>query len=709
MRTCHRWLPGLAGAALVLAAGAAARCDEGVRLVRSFEIEEMKTFGKPGKYSTSAASGFRAEPPGADDEKYTVYRVASSRDWPHFTLYRKQATDGKYALCYELDDGKGRYMRTPGTVGCPPTGGYHDTRDWYYQRECLFWQESGDTMDWSAYDRMRFDVFSSDAPAVLGVKVRDRLFAKGVKDSNMVGVRTAVSVFKIPQGKAVTCEYPLAAMAAIAEVNLGKLHWMHIRINGFEGKTTIYLDNIRLLTKDGKEELKYDLVKTESEIKPFSRKVWDKNPPPRDRTNFKRESGPVEKLGPVTVFDGPGNHACASGHLGGHGSTYFQSLRRGAVAFDNQRLLLIFGGAGPGKDSRVVTWGGSGEGSKIMATASFDGGKTWGGLKPGETSPVCLPDWYWRATASADGGGDLYYIGTENCDSYVEGHDVFFRRLAFTGEGWEYDRMTIMDQNEYKCPGPARALRLASGRIWASWTDGWNGPWIKSSDDDGLTWMPCKDASAKELPRPFYEPKMEDLLKPGPPKPPAEVLLWPAAPSAGPLLIPYKGQVAAFAYDGGQWAAHDGKAWGAAQKVPWKGGKGGQVGEAVLGDDHVFLVRAEGDKLCAMRLQGGAWQGPEELDSGKVGRPILSASGDAVFCFYVKTEEEGGAAVYNIYSRRWKGGKWEPTEKVASEKDEINDLAAPTVSPPDYAAVFWDQVIKNKKPSWIRFARIPNL
>ncbi|MFH1023137.1 MAG: sialidase family protein, partial [Planctomycetota bacterium] len=582
----------------------------------------------------------------------------------------------------------------------------------YFQRECLLWKEADKAMNWSAYDRLRFDILSSDAPAILGVKVRDKLLVvknpKGKSGSLPVGLRTAVSVFKIPAGKQVTCEYPLAAMTSIAEMDLGNIHWMHIRLNGFEGKTAIYLDNIRLLTKDAKEELTYDLVKTESEVRPFSRKVWDKNPPPRDRTKFKRESGPVEKLGPVTVFDGPGNHACAAGHLGGNGSTYVQSLRRGSVAFDNQRLLLIFGGGGPGKDSRVVTWGGAGEGSTIWATASFDGGKTWGGLKPGETSPVCLPDWYWRSTASSDSSGDLYYIGTENCDSYVEGHDVFFRRLVFTGEGWEPDRMTIIDQNEYKCPGPARALRLASGRIWAAWTDGWNGPWVKSSDDDGLTWMPCKDAS-KPAPRPFYEPKLEDIQKPDPPKPPAEILLWPGTPSAGPLLVPYKGHVAAFAYDGSQWAAHDGKVWGAIEKVPWKGGKGGQAGEAVLGEDNVFLARVEGDKLLAIRLRGGEWQGPEELDSGKVSKPILSASGEAVFCFYSKTEEEGGAAVYNIYSRRWKGGKWEPAEKVASEKDESNDLGAPTVSPPDYAAIFWDQLGgKGIKTTWIKFARVPN-
>jgi len=684
----------------------------GVTLLRGFEIEEMKAFGSPGKFfpGHSPPGGYRVEPIPTDAAGYTIFRRASSRDWPKFSLFAQHATQGKYALCYAMP---GPRKTPPLVTAHPPAGGYHDVFDWSYQRHGKIWSEDAGKkpLDWSAYDRLRFDVHSTEAPAVLGVRLRDKSAPRGRYGPH--GIKTTVAVFTVPKATTVTCEFPLAEMARIAEADLSKIHWMHIRRNGSEGKTLVFIDNIRLLTKDAKEQEEYPLVTMAGEPRPFARKVWGKNAPPRARATVERDLGPVARLGPVTVIETAGTYACSKSHFGGQGGTYFQSARRGVVAFDNKRLLVVMGGRPP-RGSRPVTWGGTGEAGGMLALASFDGGKTWGGLMPGQTAPVALKDWYWRTTLSTDGSGDLYAIGTQNCDSYTEGYDVFFRRLGFDGTGWTYDRFSIVDQNGYKCPGPARALRLAAGRIWAAWTDGFGGVYAKRSDDDGLTWVPCKDASVTTLPRPFYAPRLEDLGKPDAPKPPKAVLLWPADLVAGPLLVPFKGHVAAIAYTGSQWAHHDGTAWGATQKVPWKARRGGQASEAVLGDSHVFLVRAEGKgdamNLVAMRLVNGEWKGPEALATGVLGSSILTASGDAVFCFYVLTEGTKDAPAYTIYCRRWRNGTWEAAEKVATETDPINRLAAPTVSPPSYAAVLWDERVEDtkKKTSWVRFARIPN-
>ena len=62
---------------------------------------------------------------------------------------------------------------------------------------------------------------------------------------------------------------------------------------------------------------------------------------------MKRESGPVERLGPVDV---------GRGGFGGSGVTYVQNSRRACVAYDNKRLLVV---------ARNSAW------------ASFDGGETW--------------------------------------------------------------------------------------------------------------------------------------------------------------------------------------------------------------------------------------------------------------------------------------------------------------------------------------------
>jgi len=692
-----------------LAAALALGGERGIVRLRGFEPEEMKAFGKPGKpiATKSPAPGFRAEPPDPNADSYAIYDAAGSRDWPKLTLVKAHATEGGYALRYDVGDWHERYSRQPAITGHPPIGGYHDVLDWLWQRHCLIWSE-GDArkpLDWSAFDRLRFDAFAPDAPAVLGVRVRDASATEGRPASHPHGIRTALGVFKVPKGQAVTCEFPLAEMARVAEADLSRLHWMHIRLNGYEGRTSVFLDNLRLLPKGAREEPKLPLVTMEGEPRPFARKVWDKNPPPAATREFARELGPVEKLGPVTVLEAPGQYACGYGHLGGHGATYFQSARRGVVAWDNTRLAIVVGASMKDR-ARPFTWGGVGESGGVLLLASHDGGRTWGGPRPGDERPLLIQDWYWRATMASDASGALYSVGTQNCDSYVEGFDVFFRRLAFDGTGWTYDRFSLIDQNGYKCPGPARALRLASGRIWAAWSDGFGGIYGKHSDDDGLTWKPCKDASATTLPRPFYEPR------PGTP-PPKEVLLWPAEPAAGPLLVPFKGQVAAIAFDGSRWAAHDGNAWGPTQKVPWKAARGGQASEAVLGADHIFLARAEGEKdaktLVALRLERDQWQGPEALATGKLGSSILTASGAAAFCFYVLEEQGDGKPLYAIYARRWANGSWGLPEKVATETDRINELAAPSVCPPTYAAIFWDQRTESpRQPTWLRFARIPS-
>ena len=675
----------------------------------------MRAFGKPGILATarSPKPGFRAAPPEPDAEGYTVYRPAGSRDWPLYGLSKSHATHGSYSLLYPVGAWHERYSRSPAITGHPPIGGYHDVHDWLFQRHCLIWSEGSPTqpLDWSRFDRLRFDACATDAPAVLAVRVRDASAPKGRPSQHPHGLRTALGVFALPKGRTVTCEFPLAEMARLGEVDLSRVHWMHIRLNAFRGRTAVCVDNLRLLPKDAQEETKHALVQMEGAPRPFARKVWDRNRPAA-RRRVERKLGPAKRLGPVTVLEAPGGYACGYGHLGGPGGTYYQSARRGVVALDNQRLLIV-AGASPSRRGRLLTWGGIGESGGVVALASYDGGRTWGGLTPGEKSPACIQDWYWRATLAADASGAVYSVGTQNCDSYVEGHDITFRRLAFDGRGWSYDRFSLIDQNGYKCPGPARALRLASGRIWAAWTDGFGGVYAKHSDDDGLTWMPCKDASIQTIPRPFHEPKLDALGTPAASAPPKAVLLWPAEPVAGPLLVPYGAQAAAFACDGSRWAVHDGTRWGPPARVPWQEERGGEASEATLGENRVFLARTEGEKdstrLVAIRLEGTQWTEPETLAIGALGSSVLTASGNAVFCFYVLTEEIRGQAAHNVYSRRWENGTWGLAERVATETERINQLAAPTVSPPGYAAVFWDQHAAHPRQStWLRFARIPN-
>ena len=712
-----------------------AMADEGVKVLYGFEVKGYLAGATPrrgrwvGKQWTGGGirPGWRFKDhqdelklPPDHDGPVSIYANTGSRDKPIAHLYRTGATEGKYAR--RLGAGPGwSYVRNytagkfTGLMAQPPRGSYHDIKDWFYQRYGSVLDDARPNMnrrrDWSGYALLRFDVLSKKAPVVLGMRVFD---SAGPKiRAHYLGNRTGLAVFKIPQDKQITCEFLLAEMAATAELDLSKAQGFALRLNGYAGEAEYYVDNIRLVTaKAAANDLKHPRVKMEGEVEPYKRRVVYK-PTPRDSEKLRRAAGPVEKIGPVTIDAAPyALYSCFGGHFGGSGVTYSQTLRRGCVAYDNNRLCFIFGGA-------TKPAGGKRGKHGIFAMASFDGGKTWGGITPGEKEPTHLPTWgnHFRATGSSDSTGDIYMVGTENCSSYHEGYDILMRRLALTGDGWVDDRMSIASQNNRKCACISHAWRLANGRIWLTWTDGWGGTAAKCSDDDGYTWMPSKDAAITTLPRPFHQPGLEDLAKPAEQrtKPPANVLVWPSTPVPGPLLVPYKTGVALFGHKGrkgtdgdASWQVHDGTAWGPVTKT----GLGTPAHSAtVVGKDHLFIATRR-KRLVVADFNNGKWT-KETLEPDAVGDAILTASGKAAFCFYVKAVKEGETTTYQVRYRRWANGKWEPSVLVATEDWPINHVAAPKICPPDYAAIWWDERITTnnrhgKRPTMIRFARIPN-
>ena len=118
--------------------------------------------------------------------------------------------------------------------------------------------------------------------------------------------------------------------------------------------------------------------------------------------------------------------------------------------------------------------------------------------------------------------------------------------------------------------------------------------------------------------------------------------------------------------------------------------------EAVLGEDHLFLARADAKGLTAAEWTGGAWK-TESLASDTIGSSILTASGNAVYCFYVQVETDtAGKTVNAIRYRRWKDGAWQPAVTVAVETAAVNVLAAPVRCPPEYVAVFWGPALEKR-------------
>jgi hypothetical protein len=707
---------------------------EGVRVLSGFEWEDFD--GKLGRWlyrgrpmlerpdvGWKGVKIEKAEAVGPNGFQIINGAPSSSRHMPGTLCVPKFATQGRFAfrslMFGETAQARSRtrYLERGLKQKHPPPWPVHepgyDVHDHWFQREYqVYRQEWKQTTDWRGYERLRFDVTAVGQPIKLGMRVRD---GSGPRiNPGPTGLRTAVAIWTVPADETVTCEFPLAEMAKVGELDLGRIHRYNIRVNGLPTGTApkgLFLDNVRLVARGAEPKPQHKLIVPETRVRPFARPVYVRPPTRRNAERLKRELGPVEPLGPVVINKAAlyaGRLGHGAGHFGRSGATYMSNSRRACVAYDNKRLLVIIGGRSAPRGSRKdrAARGGT------IALASFDGGATWGGVRPGDKDFTILP-WYLRSGFSADRYGNAYAVGTPNCDSYREGQDICLHRLAFTGDRWVDDRFAILHQDGYKCPAFCHAIAVGSGRIWAAWHDGFGGDLARFSDDDGFTFKPCKDASLPP-PRPFHEPKLEDLGTPAAVDPPKQVLLWPTQTVPGSFLVPYRGQVAVFTRDGARWAAHDGVKWGPTRKAVRLGR---MTTFTCLGEEHLFMARGAayndlGRELLAdlvvAHLQDGGWK-KQQLEAANVGSAIVTASGEAVYCFYVLKRGEGEAAVYEVRYRRWVGGRWGESVKIAEQRRRINHLAAPQICPPSYAAVFWDQHFRKRDdPSEVKFVRVPN-
>ncbi|MFH0918726.1 MAG: putative Ig domain-containing protein [Fibrobacterota bacterium] len=594
-----------------------------------------------------------------------------------------------------------------GLTAQPPVNDYHNILDWYHQRYTQLLDDelsnrSAAPRNWSAYNYIRFDVYSTLSDATLGMLVKD---ASGpTLSAQHVGMYTPVAKFRVPAGQWSTCNFPLKALADIGELDLTRIQGFSLRFDGYFGDTELRIENIRLVGSGAPD---YPLVEMEGDVKPFGRKVVKNLLATRDKQKLVRNLSPVTTaIGPLTVLTAPCAYACALGHFGGSGTTYYQNLRRGVVAYDNDRLLFLSKScvAGALQSKSTMT-----EGYGILAMGSFDGGQTWGGITRGVTKPTNMSHWYWRALASADYFlGSIYFTGAQNCASYHPPVDIFFRRLVLTGDGWAEDRFSILGQI-IKCPGFNSALMLPNGRIWANIVDGWGGTLGKYSDDDGYTWAPCKNSSlpgSTQNPRPWYQPGVDPI--------PDSVLIFPGTVIPGSVFLPYGTGVANFSLNGGSWKIHNGTAWESSQTIPsWGGFNSNGYSEltgTAIDNDHLFLCKGgkysdvnggqPTDLVVNHLARGGSWQ-TDVLESGQVTESILTASGNQVYCFYVDNRT-------TVKYRKWKEGTWEAAVTLSTGTIPINRLAAPVFCPPTYAAVFWDQFGGSTNVStWIKFAKIP--
>ncbi|MFH0919131.1 MAG: putative Ig domain-containing protein [Fibrobacterota bacterium] len=630
--------------------------------------------------------------------------------------YPAQFTDTNYIHRMVLGGAPGNGIDA--LMACPPHNDYHAIDEWFFQRYLPILDDQlnnstaqqDNQKDWSAYQYLRFDAYVIGNPVVLGMLLKD---GSGPEWWLRFGVFSPLYTWRVLPGDTVTCSLPLQEVITAGELDITKMQGFFLRYAGFEGQASLSLMNIRLV---GSGEDRYPIQNPREAARPFGRQVakeWAKS---IDRSLMVKNLSPmVSQVGPVTVFSGTGGYSCAASHLGGSGGTYYQNTIRGAVAYDNDRLMISMGtGSTPPAGSYILHDGPRVAYFGVLMLATFDGGQTWGGLEEGDSRPYYLNNWYQRGNLSATSeAGELYLLGTENCSSYHGAIDMFFRRLILTGHKWEEDRISMVE-NVQTCPGPSAAVKLPSGRIWASMMDGhdWHTNIAKYSDDDGYTWMPCKDAT-KTLPRPWYQSGIDPV--------PDSVLNFPGEFVCGAEPIPYGDSVAVISGKGYEWMIHDGTRWSAKRTVPvwgnydeydplynWPTG-------TVVEYDHLFFCKGGKYREDPERLTNlvttdyhhGVWHADTLVTTSTIQDAIITASGKSVFVFYI--QKDLITSHYKVMYRKWKANVWDVAVELADEAVRLNRLASPQTCPPTYACVFYDQLrTVSGQATFVKFVKVPS-
>ncbi|MFH0982727.1 MAG: sialidase family protein [Planctomycetota bacterium] len=685
-----------------------------VKLLFSFEKEELE------------AKGFKLTPwkIGEQDMDGFLVRIGAYYDYP---VTPQNATHGKLAFQRFYAHKSDKWKNYPRVMG------YFD-KEWEkccQGRQALsFYGATARILggDWSGYEQLWVDVTSPEADLWL------RLIVEDVDDTSPY-VR-----YRAPKGKTCTLVLPLARYAAgnsrpdrgpfvPRRLDLARIVNFTIYLEeAGEEAGQMSIDNIRLAAKDA--AVPENAVQPTEEIE----RDWGwsdlaRKHPPVVQPEVKREAGSVEKIGPVTLASGY-KEFCS--YLGNDGPRYHRAI----AAVDNKRIVALVGGQAP------------------LGFASFDGGKTWGGLDGKSDKPTPLSRYSQVAWAGADGLTGNAYITFNSTVNLPKGYaadklelpagpDYFdrfmrfsycmgggtircigLRNIVFKGDKWdEPGPGAVLDDFARHCIHWGEFVRHPAGRLWAFvdvGSDVLSGISIRGlySDDNGLTWIRAHKG------RYLHEPSgANDTFY--------------AAPYGEGVALVANGRGS-----GAWWTVFDGKDWSARKVLGW----GRDVGISSLVSwgqdakkpDRLFALLGRGDNLVLARFKDGAWpalDGEPVIDDGakgKLGFAIASVSGETVCCFWVRDYETGadGVAHSKVLVRRYHiptGKLGDEEELVTEDKEPISALAVPAVSPPDYVPLLWcnswfsgwrrygyksyggvKEDWHKKYQQWVKFMRVPN-
>jgi hypothetical protein len=437
------------------------------------------------------------------------------------------------------------------------------------------------------------------------------------------------------------------------------------------GSNETVVDNLRLATKDAPRPPNlvepFDLLGADQGWKEQVKRV-----PPLPKRDIPRETGPVKALGPVTLPEVDWGQKCprngAFGECGDAGTANVRAV----AAYDNRRIAVVLG------DDWIL--------------ASFDGGTTWGGLDGQSAKATPCPRTHGHAGMGAGlYSGDLYVMARHMCGGGGGISRLDVTPIVFRGDRWEIGPTVLLDHHSRHCPNDFPIFfQQASGRVWGFWDAGCidssarHAHFARYSDDGGIAWR-SPGAYPLQL---AYVP--------------------------GSLAAPFVDGVAAFGNDA--WQRFDGTNFVAGVAFPRgrldcvsaAGTTGGILAAA-------FVPFKKRTALTVYRLAGARWE-TDPLDdgqAGEIGSVSLTACGERIACFWSRTEKRDGRSDYAILGRIWNAAAgWSPAFEIARETDPIHRIVTPVVSPPDYAPVFWDRLVKTQTKwrdayPWVRFARVP--
>jgi len=496
-----------------------------------------------------------------------------------------------------------------------------------------------DLRDFSGYDLLRADVRSDVGPIEINLALEDNILEPPV-------TRT----YKLPASEWVTIELDLQEAARVRELDLARItnFWLMARPSV---RATVRIDNVRI-AKQGAPARNRLLRDNSPMTVPVAR---PKRPELRSISSEARPDRTAVKLTkPVTVAQG-------------------SVVPFGWVsAYDNRRIFVAYSAE-----------------DKAKAACTDDGGATWKQL----VGPTARNLDHGTARGCAvDGlGGGIAVSSGPGCAGL--GNPSPRQHLTiytFAGESWQGRLGAILDSDIRHCGSNVSAVRLDSGRLWASW--GQIGRehamevHAKFSDDDGQTWVGWGKGAAL---------------------PGSQAGEWSNGTYGYPetVLTPYKEHVACFwrhkRQRGIQWSVYDGSQWSAPTEISsailddMDGAYRATMSAITKGDHEIFFTATGLDTV--LHWDGESWRA-ESLSIEDGG--MLTLAGETVMLFTsgkvnrrwkgIRWQRRTNIRCY----RRLRSGNWAPPVDLTGEfaMDEYRSLAGfsvPPYAPENFVPLVW--------------------